>query len=112
MDLFDWDQFDEPDNVDLSNILASVPPFESPASPVPPQHTSSSDARGLGHADCGDTQSYENTREHNVLAGGSFGPTCPQVRPPPGYPNLTYWMLSASRSIAASYIGNPPQPPK
>jgi len=109
MELFDWDQFDEPDNIDLSDILASVPPFELPANPLLPQHASSSHVRGLGNGEYGNTQSHDSTRQHNVRVGGSYGPTCSQVRPLPGYPSVTYWIFSASQSIAASYSRNPPQ---
>lgn len=99
MDLFDWDQFNASDNVDMCEMLASIPPFDAPIEPLHPQPVDSSDAGVPRQADCGGSQSYGNMGPHNVLGSGSDGPPYPQVRPHPGFLKLTYWMSSASRSL-------------
>ena len=93
MDLFDWDQFNMSDDVDISEILGSVPPFDAQVSPQP---AGSSDAGSARPAECRDTQPLDTSGQYSALEGRSYGLPHPQVRPRPRYPNLTYWMSSAS----------------
>lgn len=86
MDFFDWDKFNTSDNIDLSDIVASVPPFDAPIGSPQHHHASSSNAGDLRQAECGGTPSDDNAIQHAVPEDGSNKPTHPHVRPHPGYP--------------------------